>query len=157
MKGYILKVLLNYGHPFPKKPPLSPHRHKEIAYDAKDQLAPEDDTSPPLDSQGKKRVQDIVGVLLYYARAVNNKLIVGLSTIGSQKASAKQRTSEAIDQILDYCATSPADGILCRSNNMVLCAHSDAASTMRIRDKAELERIFYSLKMTPCPVGTGLY
>ena len=97
---------------------------------------------PPLDSQGTKRVQGIVGALLYYAHAVNNKLLVGLSAIGSQQASAKQRTNEPIDQILDYCTTYPVDGILCCSNNMVLSAHSDAASTIRTREKAELEHIF---------------
>ena len=43
--------------------------------------------------------------MLYYARAVDNKLLVGLSAIGAQQASATQRTNEAIDQILDYCAT----------------------------------------------------
>ena len=120
MKVYIAKVLLKYGHPFPKKPQLSPHKHQEISYDAKEQLSPEDDTSPPLDIQGKKRVQGIVGAILYYARAVDNKLLVGLSAIGSQQASATQLTSEAIDQILDYCATYPADGILYRSSDMVL-------------------------------------
>ena len=77
-------------------------------------------------SIGKKRVQGIVGALLYYARVVDKKLLVGLSAIGSQKASATQCTNEAIDQILDYCATYPSDGILYRSSNMVLCAHSDA-------------------------------
>ena len=62
----------------------------------------------------------------YPRLAVDNKLLIGLSAIGSQQASATQRTNEAIDQILDYCATYPSDGILYRSSDMVLCAHSDA-------------------------------
>ena len=57
---------------------------------------------------------------------MDNKLLVGLSAIGAQQASATQRTSATIDQILDYCATYPADGILYRSSDMVLCLHSDA-------------------------------
>ena len=126
MDGYIAKFLLKYGHPSPKKPQLSPHKHREVIYGAKEQLAPEDDTTPPLDSQGTKRVQVIVGALLYYDRAVDNKLIVGLSDIRSQQAAATQRTNEAIGQILDYCATYPSYGILYRSSNMALCAHSDA-------------------------------
>ena len=32
MKDYINKVLLGYNHPFPKKPQLSPHKHREISY-----------------------------------------------------------------------------------------------------------------------------
>ena len=97
-----------------------------MVYGAKEQLTPEDDTTPPLDSQGTKRVQGIVGALLYYNQSVDNNLLVGLSAIGSQQAAATQRTNEAINQILDYCATYPADGILYRSSDMVLCAYSDA-------------------------------
>ena len=66
MDGYIVKVLLKYGHPRPKKPQLSPHKHRNVICIAKEQLSPEDDTTPPLDSQGTKRVQGIVGALLYY-------------------------------------------------------------------------------------------
>ena len=112
MDGYIGKVLLKYGHPQPKKPQLSLHKHGEVIYGAKEQLSPEDDTHLPLDSQGKKLVQGIFSALFYYARAMDNKLLVGLSAIGSQQAAAAQRTNEAINQILDYCATYPSDGIL---------------------------------------------
>ena len=79
-----------------------------------------------MDIQGTKRVQGIVGALLYYDQAVDNKLLVSLSAIGSQQAAATQCTNEAINQILNYCATYPVDGILYRSSDMVLCAHSDA-------------------------------
>ena len=57
---------------------------------------------------------------------MENKLLVGISAIGVQQASVTQRTGAAIDQIVDYCTTYPADGILYRSSDMVLCAHSDA-------------------------------
>ena len=103
-----------------------PQVWKPHTQETETQLSPEDDPTPPLDSQGTKRAQSIVGALLYYAQAVDNKLLVGLSAIGSQQASSTQRTNEAIDQILDYCATYPSDGILYRSSDMVLCAHYDA-------------------------------
>ena len=50
MKGYIEKVLLKYDHSFPKKPQLSLHKHREISYGTKEQLVPEEETLPPLDS-----------------------------------------------------------------------------------------------------------
>ena len=126
MDRYITKVLIKYGYPIPNKPQLSPHKHREVIYGAKEQLAPEDDTTPPLDIQGTNRAQGIVGALLYYARAVDNKLLFGLSAIGSQQAAATQRTNEAINKILYYCATYPADGIIYHFSNMFLCTHSDA-------------------------------
>ena len=123
--GYIAKVLLKYGHPSPKKPQLSPHKHREVIYVTKEQLTPEDDTTPPLDSQGKKRVQGIVGALLYYAQSVDNKLLVGLSSIGLNQAAATQRTNDDINKILDCYATYSAYGIIYCSSDMFLCAHSD--------------------------------
>ena len=85
-----------------------------IVYGAKEQLTPEEDTSLVLDAAGIKCVQTIVGTLLYYARAVDNKLLVALSTIGGQQAAATKKTNKAINQLLDYCATYPNDGIFYR-------------------------------------------
>ena len=61
----------------------------------------EEDTSPKLNNDAIKRVQAIVGALFYYAQAVHNRLLVGLSAIGTQQAAATEQTAAAIDQILD--------------------------------------------------------
>ena len=92
MNGYIEKVLLKYGHPRPSKAQLSPHKHCEVIYGTKEKLTYEDDTSLPLDNQGKKCIQGIVGALLYYGRLVDNKLLVGLSSIGSQQSAITELT-----------------------------------------------------------------
>ena len=82
MNGYIDKLLMRYGHPRPRKPQISPHKYCEVKYVAKEQLTPEEDTSPPVDNEGTKRIHGIVGALLYYAGAVDDKLLVGLSVFG---------------------------------------------------------------------------
>ena len=127
MNGYIADVLLKYGHQMPRKPQHSPHKHREIIYGAKLQLIPDDDTSPALNDAGIKRIQGIVGSLLYYARAVDNKLLVALSAISSQQAAATENTATAATQLLDYVATYPSDGITYRASSMILAAHSDAS------------------------------
>ena len=66
-----------------KKPQLSPHKQHPIDYGATQQLVKPTDTSKPLNEKGIKRIQGIVGALLYVGRAVNNKLLVALSAIGS--------------------------------------------------------------------------
>ena len=126
MNGYIEKLQMKYGHPLPRKSQISPHKHCEVTYGAKEQLTPEEYNIPPPDKEGTKRIQVIVGALLYYAIAVDNKLLVGLSSFGSQQDNATERTNEAINHILDYSVTYPVDGILYRSSNIVLCADSDA-------------------------------
>ena len=75
-------------------------------------MAQPEDTIPSLDDKGIKRVQGIVGTLLYVGRAVNNKLLVALSAIGAQQAAATVETEESIEQLLDYFATYSDDGIL---------------------------------------------
>ena len=88
MNGYINKLLIIYGHPCPSKAQLSPHKHSEVTYGSKEQLTPEEDKSPPLDKEGTKHIQGIVGELIYYEGEVGNKLIVGLNSIGYQQAAA---------------------------------------------------------------------
>ena len=71
IKGYIERVLLRFYHKSPTKTQLSPHKHREIHYVSKVQVSPEEADSPSLDAKGIKRVQDIVGALIFYGRAVN--------------------------------------------------------------------------------------
>jgi hypothetical protein len=54
------------------------------------------DDSEHLDLAGLKRVQQIVGSLLFYARAVNNTLLIGLSAIASQQANPTQLTKRRL-------------------------------------------------------------
>ena len=69
MDGYIQDFHTRFGHPNPIKPQHSPHKHREIVYGAKAQIIANDiDDSPPLDAAGIKKVQGIVGCILYYAR-----------------------------------------------------------------------------------------
>ena len=73
MNGYITKVRIRFGHTDPTKPQHSPQKHCPITYASKAQLETDEvNTSPRLDTPGIKRVQGIVGCLLYYARAVDN-------------------------------------------------------------------------------------
>ena len=126
MDGYIDDVLEKYGNPEPKKQQLSAHKYCPINYCAKQKISHTEDDIPALDDKGVKRIQGIVGSLLYVGRAVNNKLLVVLSAIGAQKSKATEETAAAIEQLLDYVATYPNYGILFRAINMMLAAHSNA-------------------------------
>ena len=83
MPSYIDNLLLKFKHPRLLKPLLSPYACLPISYGAKSQLTPESDTSTLLDNKRKLRIQEIVGSLLYYARVVDNKLLVALSAIAA--------------------------------------------------------------------------
>ena len=123
---YIADLCLNWNYPDPKKRQISPYKHTPIIYGAKTQYATEPPFSNPLDDKGVLRVQSIFGSLLYYARAVAKKLLVGINYLVQQQSSATEDTNAAILQLLDYVATYPNNGILYQASGMVFAGHSDA-------------------------------
>ena len=90
MDGYILDLRNKYVHLTPKKPQYSPHNHRHIKYGAKQQIVQPTDTSQSLDDKGIKRVQGIVGALLYVGIVINKKLLVALSVIGAPKSASTE-------------------------------------------------------------------
>ncbi len=82
MPGYINKVLKKYQHPTPTAPQDAPYAVAPIQYGAKVQHVDINTTSPLLPME-LKQVQDIVGTLLYYARAVDPMLLAALSAIAA--------------------------------------------------------------------------
>jgi hypothetical protein len=112
MEGYIKTLLIKFKHPCPTKPCLSPYKCTPITYGIKTQLTPETDSSELLDDARKQRIQEIIGSLLYYAHAVDNKLLVALSAIAARQAKATVATEQAVNLLLDYVATYPNNGIV---------------------------------------------
>ena len=105
MDGYILELRNKYGHLTPKKTQYSPHKHRPIDYGAKQQIIQPTYNIPPLYDKGINRVQGIVVALLYLGRAVNNKLLIALSSIVAEQAAATKETAYAIEKLLDYVDT----------------------------------------------------
>lgn len=156
MDGYITDVRVRFGHPDPKKPQHSPHKHRKIVYGAKAQLVEDEvDDSPPLDAEGIKRVQGIVGCLLYYARAVDNKLLCTLSAIGMRQASATKNTLAECNQLLDHLALHPNDGITYKASKMVLAAHSDASYLSETKSRSRAGAHIFLSNDDPIPQSNG--
>jgi hypothetical protein len=127
MPGYIRNVCTRYKHLMPTKRQLSPHKHCEIIFGQTTQLTYVDPYSPRLSTEGVKKIQDIIGALLYFACAVDNKLLATLSTLSSQQATATEATNVAMNQLLNYLTTYPDDGTTYCASNMILCAHTNAS------------------------------
>jgi hypothetical protein len=90
------------------------------------QLAPENDTSDLLDDTHKHRIQEIVGLLLYCAHAVDNKLLVALSAIAAKQAKATITMEQVVHLLLDYMPTYPHGDIVYQASNMILCVRANA-------------------------------
>jgi hypothetical protein len=155
MPGYIETLLIKFKHPRPNKRHLSPYKCQPISYGAQSQLTPEADASELLNKHPKRRIQEIVGLLLYYARAVDNKLLVALSAIAARQSYATVATEQAVHLLLDYVATYPADGIVYRSSDMVLCAHADAGFLNETNSRSRAGAHIFLLEDDPFPRFNG--
>eukprot|EP00957_Ditylum_brightwellii_P195353 14884204-Ditylum_brightwellii.AAC.1 len=103
----------------------------------------EEDLTEPLAKMKIKRVQDIVGTLLYYSQAVDPTLAVTLSTIASQQANATKKTEEACHQMLDYVATHPNAAVQFLASNVILTVHLDASYLSESNARSRAAEHFY--------------
>jgi Na+-translocating ferredoxin:NAD+ oxidoreductase RNF subunit RnfB len=72
-------------------------------------------------------MQEIVGTLLHYARAIDAILLVALGPLASAQAQGTEATAKAVTQLLNYCATHPDAVIRYHASDMCLLIHSDAS------------------------------
>jgi hypothetical protein len=101
MPGYIAATLHKFQHQPPTRAQHAPYCWNKPVYGTNPQLTePEDDTAP-LPPDGIKRIQQITGTLLYYARAVDPTMLVALGTIAAQQANGTEATADAIVQLLN--------------------------------------------------------
>jgi len=127
MPGYIAKALARFAHPTPKKPQHQPHPHTERTYGATIQYAKAQDTSPVLPATDKTFIQQVLGVLLYYSRAVDSTVLVAIGSIASAQATPTAQTLELTKILLDYVATHPDAILTYEKSDMVVAVHSDAS------------------------------
>jgi hypothetical protein len=155
MPGYINNLLIKFKHPCPCKAQFSPYKCLPISYGAKTQLTPESDTSDLLDDSRKHRIHEIIGSLLYYALAVDNKLLVALSAIAARQVKATVAMEQAVHLLLNYVATYPNDGIVYCASNMILYAHSDSGFLNELQSWSQAGAHIFLLEDVPYPHFNG--
>jgi hypothetical protein len=139
----------------PTKHQLSPHKHPEIIFGQTTQLTHVDPHSPPLSTEGVNKIQGIIGALLYYAGAVNNKLLATLSTLSSQQATATEATDVAMNQLLDYLAIYPDNSTTYSPSNMILCAHANTGFHNESKGRSQAGAHIFLSKNDPFPKHNG--
>jgi hypothetical protein len=125
--GHIERALQRFQHPTPQRPQHAPHAWVKPHHSAKTQCAPPDDASPPLDAADTKRVQEVLGTLLFHACAIDSMMLPAVGSIASQQAKGTNATMEAIIQLLNYCAIHPVATVRCIASDMVMWVESGAS------------------------------
>ena len=125
MPGYVARALQRFQVTDHKQMD-APHKHNIPQYGAKVQLT-DLDTSPPLTGDAITRLREVVGVFLYYARAIDNTMLVALGSIAAHQAKGTQATADACVDLLNYAASHPDAVIKYFASDMILHIHTDAS------------------------------
>ena len=125
--GYVERALLRFQHSRPLRHEAAPHDHPKRDYGARIQLTdPQDDTAA-LDIADQKLVREVVGVFLFYARAVDSTMLPALGTISTQQSKPTKKTMESITKFLNYCASNLDTKVQFQASNMILHVKSNAS------------------------------
>jgi hypothetical protein len=88
---------------------------------------PPQDTSIPVSASQAKRIQDIVGVVRYYARAVDPVLLAACSKVSSRQSRPTAKVLDAAARRLRFAAKHPTSTMVLHHSDMRLIMHADAA------------------------------
>jgi Reverse transcriptase (RNA-dependent DNA polymerase) len=143
MPGYVQKALQRFEHHPPTKPQFAPHEAPIPQYGAKSQQTAELDTSPLLAPDRVRRLQQIVGTFLYYARAIDSTMLVALGSLAAAQSCATVNTEKHITQFLDYAATNPTAAVRFTASDMILTIQSDASYHSEPQARSRAGGIFY--------------
>ena len=69
------------------------------------QLKEPRDKTTLLQPENITKLQQIIGALLYYARAVDGTLMATLNELSSAQSKGTQATMQATKELMDYCHT----------------------------------------------------
>ena len=101
------------------------------------------DQTLPLTKERQRRIQQIVGTFLYYARAVDPTMLTAINKLASQQATATEATELAAQRLLAYANTYPNASIVIKASNMQLICHSDASYLSETKSRSRAGAIFF--------------
>ena len=137
------KALVKYSHITSFCSKYSPYQFPKPHYTSELQWAEPLTSSPLLSKFEKKRLERVIGTLLYYVKAIDNTILVPVGTLASQQSQATQSTYKSLSQLLDYLATHPDASIRYNASDMILWVHSDASYLSESHARSRSGGYFY--------------
>jgi hypothetical protein len=120
MPRYIKAALHRYQQAAPTRQEHAPHTSNTPVYGAKIQYVEDENNSPALSAKDVKKLQQLTGTLLYYARAVDPHFIMPINVLASEQSRATSDTADKVIKLLNYCNTHPETKIRYHASDMIL-------------------------------------
>jgi hypothetical protein len=112
INNYVAKAHQLFNHAKPTFPQPSPQVCATPHFCAKVQLTLPPDDSPHLSAKQVTHLQQVIETVLYYARAVDNTMLVTLGRLAAAQSKAITATTYQLKLVLDYASTDPDDKVL---------------------------------------------
>ena len=124
--GYVKKAMQRFKRT-ELKGADSPIIYVPPNYSTRQQHAPMYEPSIPLNAAEIQELQEIVGVFLFYARAVDPTMLTAINKIASRQSNPTSLIKKEIDRFLQYANKYPDAKMRVRASNMKLVCHSDGS------------------------------
>ena len=153
MPGYIERALQRFQHTPSHVPEHSPHPWQRPTYGAKLQFAPSADETPALDAANKTRILEVLGTLLFYARAIDSTMLTAIGELATEQTQATKTTMHKLSQLLNYCAAHPDATVRFTASDMILAVESDASYLSVVKGRSRAAGYFFLTNKTTSPNG----
>jgi hypothetical protein len=124
--GYVQKAIQRFQRTNVKGAD-SPIIYVPPNYGKHQQEAPIEEPSVPLTAAEILELQEIVGVFLFYARAVDPTMLTAINKIASRQAKPTSLIKKEVERFLQYANKWPDATMRVRASNMKLVCHSDGS------------------------------
>lgn len=132
MPGYVSKLLERHADIIPQRARSTPEDYQPVNYGNPDnQKDPLPENSPLLTAKDIKRLQSIIGSLLYYARAVDPTILHAVNHAASLQSHPTAAVFDRAKRILQYLKMHPNHRLTYQACDMILYGMSDASYLSR--------------------------
>jgi hypothetical protein len=153
MPGYIERALARFQHSAGRSPEHAPHPWQRPNYGAKTQFAALPDESPALDAADKTRILEVLGTLLFYARAIDSTMLTAIGELATEQSQATKSTMDKLSQLLNYCAAHPDATVRFTASDMILAVESDASYLSVVKGRSRAAGYFFLTNKLALPTS----
>ena len=93
--------------------------------------------------KGKTRIQELVGVLLYYSRVIDSTITTAVNKPSEQQCSPTEDSNKAVQRFIDYCRKYPNNILIFTACDMILHIQSDVSYLSRHHARSVAGGLYY--------------
>jgi hypothetical protein len=124
-------------------------------YGATIQYAKAINSSPAATKEEEKYIRQVISILLYYGRAVDSTVHVGLSSLAAAQAKSTAHTVFLVKWLLNYVATNPDAILTYKKSDMVIAVHSTASYLSKPLARSRVGGHFFCFSNVDDPPNNG--